>query len=461
MSLTSALSTALSGLQSATVQLQLTANNISNANTPGYTAKKANLTAAAFGGAGAGVTITGFTRAASDALFKSYNAATSESSLLGTQDSYLKQVQTILDSTDSNPALSDAISKFSAAWTALQAEPESSIKQTAVVQAGTNLASIVGNTASQISALDRQVKSDLSSNVTRLNNDLTQVQTLNTEIASAMANNQSPGDFEDQRDTLVNDISSLTNVNILSRSNGGIALYTSDGVPLIDGQPQTFSYDGGTNTITGGGGQDVTANLSGGALQASIQFRATAVTPSTSPAVNVIQKLNDQLSAIVSAFTSRTNPSGATTFAAAYNPANTSGADFFTATGTDPATFAVNSNLISGASSIPQANVTATANTFSASFNFTASGLSLTGATYATLGTNILSNFQQAANTVDASSQSAAQQQKFYQQSLTNATGVNVDSELVNLTTLQNSYAASAHVISTISDMFKTLISIL
>lgn len=105
--------------------------------------------------------------------------------------------------------------------------------------------------------------------------------------------------------------------------------------------------------------------------------------------------------------------------------------------------------------------MTNVANTFTAAYNFSASGLSLTGSTYAQLGTTVLSNFQQAANTVNSLSQSATQQQQFYQQSLSNATGVNVDSELVNLTTLQNSYAASAHVISTISDLFKTLMGII
>jgi flagellar hook-associated protein 1 len=72
-----------------------------------------------------------------------------------------------------------------------------------------------------------------------------------------------------------------------------------------------------------------------------------------------------------------------------------------------------------------------------------------------------LAGFQQAASAVNAQSEPAQQQKNFYKQSLSNATGVNVDSELVYLTTLQNSYSASAHVISTINQMLQDLEGIL
>jgi len=88
-----------------------------------------------------------------------------------------------------------------------------------------------------------------------------------------------------------------------------------------------------------------------------------------------------------------------------------------------------------------------------------ASGLSAPNATYATLGSAILSSFQQAANTISSQSKSASSQQTFYQQTLASETGVNMDTELANLVAYQNSYAASAHVISSVSQMFTTLLS--
>ena len=195
----------------------------------------------------------------------------------------------------------------------------------------------------------------------------------------------------------------------------------------------------------------MTNDLTGGSLQAELQFNATATPPSSLPGVNTIQKLNAQIADLIGAFTN------GSAFATAYNPGGDPTDDFFTNTGS----FTVNSALIADPTTIDQTTAQATANTFTTTFNFSDpnAGISLPNGTTTDLVTNILSGFQQAANTINTQSQSATQQQQYYQQTLSNATGVNVDSELVNLTTLQNTYAASAHVISTIQQMFDTLMA--
>ena len=108
---------------------------------------------------------------------------------------------------------------------------------------------------------------------------------------------------------------------------------------------------------------------------------------------------------------------------------------------------------------MPQTGTEAIAGSFNATANYTASGLAVQGATYATLGTAILSSFQQTANTISAQSTTATSQQTFYQQTLTNQTGVNMDTELANLVNYQNSYAAAAHVITTVNQMMTDLLT--
>ncbi len=463
MSLSTALSIALSGIQATQIQLQLASNNIANAQSAGYTEKSATLNSVALGGVTGGVSVTGYTRATNTALTQSYNQSTSNASMLSTQNNYLSDVQTILNSTSNNPALSDAIAQFSSAWTQLSAQPENTTQQQAVIQAGVNLANQVNSIASQVHALNVQVQNDTSATVKTLNAALQQVTSLNQQISTAIASQQPTDDLEDQRDQAINAVAAITGVTVMQRPQDGVALYTPNGVLLLDGTARTFSYDAGTGKITDDVGSNVTSGLVGGTLQAEIQFAATAPgNPSSSPAVNVIQKLNAQLTDLVQAFTQSTNTSGATTFEAAYNPGGT-GDDFFTATGNDPSTFSVNANLLNGTDTIPEDNVENVATTFGSNFNFSdaSAGLTLGSGTYADLGTAILSNFQQAANSISAQSTSAAQQQTYFKTALSSATGVNVDTELVNLTTLQNSYAATAHVISTISEMFNELVSIL
>src|SRR6185312_6514715 len=127
-------------------------------------------------------------------------SATANSSFLNTQNSYMQQVQTILNSTSNNPALSDAIAQFSAAWTQLQASPEDPTIQQAVVQAGNNFARQVNTISNQIGTLQAQVVTDTTNTVSQLNTDLNAVYKLNQQIFTANAENQPTGDLEDQRD---------------------------------------------------------------------------------------------------------------------------------------------------------------------------------------------------------------------------------------------------------------------
>jgi len=446
MTLSSALTVALAGLQTSSTLLQLTSSNISNAQTPGYTEKSAQVSTNAIGNP----EISSYIRATNTVLQQSFNAATSSSSYLGTQNKYMKQVQTILNSTTNPPALSSAMSQFAAAWTQLQSSPEDPTVQQAVVQVGVNLAQQINNISDQTLKLQTQVQTDVQNTVTQLNNDLTTIANLNQQIFTANSENQPVGGLQDQLDQAVNQISSIANVQVFMRNNGQVAIYTSNGTALLDGAPLTFTYNG--STITDSSGSDVTNSLTGGSLQAELQFNATTSPPSSLPGVNTIQKLQGQITDLINAFTN------GSAFETAYNPGGLAANDFFTNT----SGLAVNSSLVSNPtnlSNLTSAEVNNTANTFTTNYNFTdaTTGLALNSGTTTSLVNTILSGFQQAANTISTQSQSATQQQTYYQQTLSNATGVNVDSELVNLTNLQNSYAASAHVISTISQMFNDL----
>jgi flagellar hook-associated protein 1 FlgK len=471
-SLSSALTVALSGLQASTVAAQVAAGNISNAQTPGYTEKNVNFAEISNGSSAGGVQITGYGQLSDSVLTATLNGATSNASYLSTQSGYMTQVQSMLDSSNDPPAFASAVSNFQSAWTQFAAAPESATQQQAVISAGQQLVSTISGISTQALALQTQVQGDLSTTVTTLNTDLTQVQTLNNQISAAQASNQPIGDLVDQRTQAVNAIAAITSVQIMPRANGQIALYTPSGTMLVDGSPQTFSVVG--NNVVNSIGANVDSVLTGGKLQAQTDFLSTS--PSNANGVGVVTKLTSQLQNFANMFVN--TASGG--FASAYNGATTNTGElasgFFTATldGNglpDLSTLAVNSSLVSGASTVKQAAGTAVSNTFTAtnlaintttspattSSTFSATGLTTNNQNYASIATAILSGMQQAANTIKTSSTTASTQQTYYQNSLSSETGVNTDTELVNLTNWQNAYAASAHVISTINAMFTTL----
>lgn len=477
-SLTQALSIALSGLQTSSSLISLASNNISNAQTTGYTNKTASVTSVDYGQNFGGVNIASYSRSTNQALTTNYNQATSAASYASTQNQYITQMQTILDSTATNPTLSADVANFSSAWNQYSSAPESSIQQQNVISAAQTLAKDIQSTMTQTGSLTSQVQSDIGNNVTSLNSDLQQIASLNSSIQAAKTAGLQTVDLQDKLDNLVNQISSYMTVSVQARPNGQIALFTPSGQALVDGQTaQTFSWNG--SAITDSYGTDATSALSGGSLQAATDFISTSAsaTSSTTPGVGTIAKFQAQMSKLVDAFTnsSGTTPSSfATAYSSAYSSSVATGAPqagssvafpFFTVTNgangqPDPSTLAVNSALTSSLAQLPQTNAQAIADSFNATSSYSTSGLSAPSVTYAGLTSAILSNFQQTANTINSQSTTATSQQTYYQQTLANSTGVNIDSELASLIAYQNSYAASAHVISTVNQMLTTLMSV-
>ena len=471
-SLAGALSVALSGLQTSSSAATIISGNISNAQTAGYTDKTVNVSSTLLGDS----VINGYTRATDSVLSATYNNATSNASYLNTENGYLTQVQSILDSSGNPPALTSAMSAFQSAWTQLSVAPESQVDQQAVIAAGQQLATTINGIATQASALQTQVQTNLATTVTTLNTDLAKIQSLNSQISTALSQNQPLGNLQDQRDQAVNAVAAITSVQVMQRANGAIAVYTPGGTALVDGTAQVYSVSASGSSVVNALGADVSNVLTGGSLQSNTDFLSTANT--TANGVNVVGKVISQMQNFANLFVGGATATGS--FANSYNSATTQSGEqassFFTAT-TDGnglpelGTLAVNASLVNGTTTVKQAAAAAVANTFTAtnlainpplpgtatSGTFSATGLTATNQTYAGIASAILSGFQQAANAVQTSSTAATTQQTYYQTTLASETGVNTDTELINLTNWQNSYAASAHVISTIQSMFQIL----
>jgi len=468
MSLESALTVSLSGLKAASTQLELTSSNISNASVAGYTKKSAILTSATLGSIGGGTEVSGFARSENTALFDTLTTATSDAGLRTKQDDYLQQVQDLLGTGSSDsPTLTADISAFVNSWTQLASTPESLVNKSQVVQDGVNLTDEVRRLSQKIESLDRQCNNEVSSTLSDLNGYLGQIRDLNAKISQAITSKLSAGDLEDQRDQLVLKVADMTGVTVLPRSNGEIALYTSTGYQLVDGSSaRTLSYDGTNITDVSNPTFSLNSSLSGGSLQALVNFRATTTPASSDPATSVIQKLRDQLDTVVSAFTDVTSTatSGELSFAGAYNAATATGTELNTGffTGTDRTNFYVNTALTNGSAQVKgDAASGVTDAMLDSTRTFTADGLTATSVSYSTYITSSYTSFQQAASNIATLKSSATQTSSYLQEKYSNETGVNVDQELINLVTFQNAYAASAHAMSVVKDLFVKLEALL
>lgn len=318
MSLFSSLNVSLSGLNALSTQMQVVANNIANATTEGYTRKTAITQAVTLGGEGGGTKIIGFSRTNDAALSTTYNLSLSDYGLRSTQDAYLQQVESILGSTDStDPVLSVAIGDFAAAWRQLASAPENNVCQRSVVQAASNLVSTLKTISASIDALDLQCSNDINNTLSDLNSMLDQIADLNMKISLGLSAGINVGNLQDERDLLIQAVSQDMKITVMERAQGQVALYTTGGYMLVDGLARSFSYDG-TNITADGDTQSLNYALTGGKIQALLNFRATTTPASLDPATSVIQKLRSQIDEIVDAFT-EISLGPPQSFACAYN----------------------------------------------------------------------------------------------------------------------------------------------
>ena len=79
--------------------------------------------------------------------------------------------------------------------------------------------------------------------VTRLNEGLELVQTLNYKIKDAVARGQDPSSLMDMRQVAIDDISQIVPLKQLDRDFGQVALFTPGGAIVLDSQAVTFGFD--------------------------------------------------------------------------------------------------------------------------------------------------------------------------------------------------------------------------
>src|ERR1035441_6022544 len=114
---------------------------------------------------------------------------------------------------------------------------------------GSELSTTSNGLTSAKTAADAQV----TSTVAQINSLTTQIAQLNGQVAQLTSTGQDGGAIQDQRDELVQQLSSLTGVSITQSGSNGETITTGDGTPLVMGSQsfalQTSASSSGTQEI--------------------------------------------------------------------------------------------------------------------------------------------------------------------------------------------------------------------
>ena len=228
----------VSALQAFQQAINVTSNNVANASTPGYDRETVNLTEAipqSNGSAtvGAGVQVTGVSRAFSQAAANQLNTSQSSLGQLNALQSYTNQIDNLFGTTIGG--LSTALQGFYSAFSNVATNPTSSASRQALISSANSVANSFQTASGELNSLNTDVNSRITADVTQINSIASAISSLNNQIVTgtAQAGGQPPNELLDQRDQLVSSLSSLVNINTTTDSNGALNVFIGNGQPLV------------------------------------------------------------------------------------------------------------------------------------------------------------------------------------------------------------------------------------
>jgi flagellar hook-associated protein 1 FlgK len=436
------LNTALRGLQASQAALNVTSNNIANADTEGYSRQSVQLqqfvglrlnTGAVASGAGAllggGVDVTAYTRARDVFADLQYRSQSTVKGETGTLASAMDGVELALNE-PGEEGISSLLSEFWDAWQEVANHPEDTPTKSALVvnaqavidgiQAlDSNLVAIQTNAANQFAAYTSQNGEVLT--------NAASIAKLNAQIKEATAAGQQPNALLDQRDQLIDKLAELGQVTITELPYGSIQVaFGNVNPPLLVDDTTAWAPTPPATTLY------ATPNPGGklGALQ------------DISKAGGIIDAYRADLNTFVNQLVTSVNTAH--------------GAPFFDTAGTTAATMAIDAGIAATPATIRTTNIVpapAGANDVALAVAGLRAGTA--DRTYAGFVLRIGTEARDVHRRDSAadSTLSAASDRR------TSISGVSIDEEMTNMIRFQRAYQASSRTMSTMDDMLDTLIN--
>jgi flagellar hook-associated protein 1 len=269
------ISSALDADQSA---LSITANNVANANTPGYTEETptwvenspVEINGVAYG---TGVTQTGPVSARDRVLGERLDQQQQLAAASNTRLTALNTMQALFtpDSGTSTASAGDIgsdITSFFDSFSALEANATDNALRQQVLSAATTLAGDISNAAAGLNAQKAALDQEAAGVPSQVNALTASIAQLNQEIQSDSPHADA-GTLEDQRQQDLSQLSQLIGINQVTTENNGLSVTTTSGQLLVS-EESSFPL---TDSVVGGvthffvGATDVTAQLAAGGGQ--------------------------------------------------------------------------------------------------------------------------------------------------------------------------------------------------
>jgi flagellar hook-associated protein 1 len=243
MSLSQALSAAMSGLRATQIGLSTVAANVANAETPGYVRKTPTQVTTAAGDFNVGVRVAGIQRELDLYVQRQLQIESSGGSYAGLRADFYQRLQQIYGQPGSDSALETVFNGFTTALQALTTSPDSAAARNAVLSAAQVLTQQLHGMTNDLQALRADAELGLAEAVQRANAAMAQIAKINQQLASLGPNDATAAVLSDQRDAYVDQLAELMDVRVIAGNDNQITVFTSSGIQLVGNEASQLTFD--------------------------------------------------------------------------------------------------------------------------------------------------------------------------------------------------------------------------
>ncbi|MDR1659572.1 MAG: flagellar hook-associated protein FlgK, partial [Desulfovibrio sp.] len=234
------LSIGWSGLNAANAWINVTGNNIANAETEGYSRqyvdqREAISLTAKPGALGMGVTAQQVLRYFDAFLEGSYVDQYTTSSRWNEHDKIMMSLENLFNEAN-REGVSSAMDNFFKAWQDLALRPDDTATRESLLSYADNLSDMVRATMEGIEKIQREMDVSIKDSVKRVNEIAEEIATLNGQITlNTIKGVNNPNNLLDRRDQLVRELASLVDVEVHESEAGEWKVQLTTGQPLVQG----------------------------------------------------------------------------------------------------------------------------------------------------------------------------------------------------------------------------------
>ncbi len=252
MSLSSALLTAKSSLAATSKQTSVVSSNIARANDPDYSRRTASLVSGPYGSL-----YVGISRSADEALFNRFiqsNSTASSSSILA---GGLDRLSSLYSADNYSGSPSALIGDLRDALQTYAASPSNSALGDSVVSTAQSLANALNAGTKQIQSLRNDADREIADSVASINDLLAKFEKVNQEIVGGTRANRDVSDYMDQRDAILKQLSGEIGITTMMRGDNDMVIFAENGVTLFETTARKVSFEQSTVLAPGISGKAV------------------------------------------------------------------------------------------------------------------------------------------------------------------------------------------------------------